>query len=289
MLLIALFPTTILELLCSSQVHYWVSYPRGEGVESLVLCTTLWWSIGQPLLPGGPLNGSRNSTIHHSSFPSLFLHTLSLSFFPSIPQLLTRLGVAFHLFPTAYQFPSFGIQLFKKKWGGWREDKFLIHFFASLCLLRYQLSVMWITLTVFWVCWSCWRDVSKGLHFYGSNQIIAAKIFFKPGTRSVRWRLLRQRTKTGTEKWKLRKVLFFFCYATGFISAFYATCNLNFCVLLTVQLSIFVLIFNQLDAQNLFYNKFYFMPLHVSSTCAHHQEVKIALHSLSASLVSSHL
>jgi len=25
---------------------------------------------------------------------------------------------------------------------------------------------------------------------------------------------------------------------------------------------------------------FYFMPLHVSSTCAHHQEVKIALHSI---------
>ena len=24
----------------------------------------------------------------------------------------------------------------------------------------------------------------------------------------------------------------------------------------------------------------YFIPLHVSSTCAHHQEVKIALHSL---------
>ena len=30
---------------------------------------------------------------------------------------------------------------------------------------------------------------------------------------------------------------------------------------------------------NLFYNKFYFMPLHVSSICAHHQEVKIAFHS----------
>ena len=30
----------------------------------------------------------------------------------------------------------------------------------------------------------------------------------------------------------------------------------------------------------MFYNKFYFMPLHVSSTCAHHQEVKIVLHSL---------
>jgi len=162
MLLMVLFPTTILELLCSTQVHYWMSYSRGERVESLVLCTTLWWSIGQPLLPGGPLNGSRNSTIHHSSFPSLFLHTLSLSFFPSIPQLLTRLGVAFHLFPTAYQFPSFGIHNLKRAGGG---RNFLYVFFASLCLLRYQLSVVWITLTVFWVCWSCWRDVSKELHF----------------------------------------------------------------------------------------------------------------------------
>ena len=42
----------------------------------------------------------------------------------------------------------------------------------------------------------------------------------------------------------------------------------------------FISVFNQIDAQNLFHNKFYFMPLHVSSTCAHHQEVKIALHSL---------
>jgi len=38
-----------------------------------------------------------------------------------------------------------------------------------------------------------------------------------------------------------------------------------------------MLVFNQLDAQNLFHNKFYFMPLHVSSTCAHHQEVKIGI------------
>jgi len=53
-----------------------------------------------------------------------------------------------------------------------------------------------------------------------------------------------------------------------------------FDVSLTVHLSIFVSVFNQLDAQNLFHNKFYFIPLHVSSTCAHHQEVKIALHSL---------
>ena len=54
-----------------------------------------------------------------------------------------------------------------------------------------------------------------------------------------------------------------------------------FDVLLTVHLSIFISVFNQHDAQNLFHNKFYFMPLHVSNTCAHHhQEVKITLHSL---------
>ena len=53
-----------------------------------------------------------------------------------------------------------------------------------------------------------------------------------------------------------------------------------FYVLLTVRLSIFISLFNQLDAQYLFHNKFYFMPLYVSSTCAHHQEVKSALHSL---------
>jgi len=51
--------------------------------------------------------------------------------------------------------------------------------------------------------------------------------------------------------------------------------NRSFEVSLTVHLSIFISVFNQLDAQNLFHNKFYFMPLHVSSTCAHHQEVKI--------------
>ena len=55
---------------------------------------------------------------------------------------------------------------------------------------------------------------------------------------------------------------------------------LDFDVLLTVHLSIFILEFNQLDAQNLFYSKFYFTPLHVSSTCAHHQKIKIALYSL---------
>ena len=47
-----------------------------------------------------------------------------------------------------------------------------------------------------------------------------------------------------------------------------------------ITVKFFNSVFNQLDAQNLFHNKFYSMPLHVSSTCAHHQEVKIALHSL---------
>ena len=46
-----------------------------------------------------------------------------------------------------------------------------------------------------------------------------------------------------------------------------------FDILLTVHLKTFISVFNQLDAQNLFHNVFYFMPLHVSSTCAHHQDV----------------
>ena len=55
----------------------------------------------------------------------------------------------------------------------------------------------------------------------------------------------------------------------------------GFDVLLTVHLGIFISPFNQLDAQNLFHNKFYFMPLHVSSTYAHH--------CITQPLVSSHL
>ena len=43
--------------------------------------------------------------------------------------------------------------------------------------------------------------------------------------------------------------------------------RINFDVLLTVHLSIFISVINQLDGTKfLFYNKFYFMPLHVSST-----------------------
>jgi len=52
------------------------------------------------------------------------------------------------------------------------------------------------------------------------------------------------------------------------------------CPILLSNNIMFISVFKQLDAQNLFHSKFYFMPLHVSSTCAHHQEVKIALHNL---------
>jgi len=50
--------------------------------------------------------------------------------------------------------------------------------------------------------------------------------------------------------------------------------------LIDYKIWVFISVFYQLDAQNLFYSKFYFMPLHVSSTYAHHKEVKISLHNL---------
>jgi len=57
-----------------------------------------------------------------------------------------------------------------------------------------------------------------------------------------------------------------------------------FDVLLTVHLSTFILVINQLDAQNLLNNKFVsclymFRALLCEHYCAHHQEVKIVLHS----------
>ena len=54
----------------------------------------------------------------------------------------------------------------------------------------------------------------------------------------------------------------------------------NFDVLLTVLLSIFILVINQLDAQNLFYNKFISCLYMFRAPCAHRQEVKIVLYSL---------
>jgi hypothetical protein len=46
------------------------------------------------------------------------------------------------------------------------------------------------------------------------------------------------------------------------------------------DLSIFILVINQLDAQNLFYSKFMSCLYMVRAPCAHHQEVKIVLYSL---------
>ena len=53
-----------------------------------------------------------------------------------------------------------------------------------------------------------------------------------------------------------------------------------FDVLLTVHLSIFILVTNQIDAQNLFYNKFISCLYMFRAPCAHRQEVKIVLYSL---------
>ena len=53
-----------------------------------------------------------------------------------------------------------------------------------------------------------------------------------------------------------------------------------FDVLLTVHLSIFILVINQLDAQNVFYSKFISRLYMFRAPCAHRQEVKIVLYSL---------
>jgi len=51
-------------------------------------------------------------------------------------------------------------------------------------------------------------------------------------------------------------------------------------VLLTVHLSVFILIINQHDAQNLFFSKFISCLYMFRAPCAHRQEVKILLYSL---------
>ena len=55
---------------------------------------------------------------------------------------------------------------------------------------------------------------------------------------------------------------------------------LFFDVLLTVHLSIFILVINQIDAQNLFYNKFISCLYMFRALCAHRQEVKVVLYSI---------
>jgi len=60
-----------------------------------------------------------------------------------------------------------------------------------------------------------------------------------------------------------------------------AVCVRNrFDVLLTVHLSIFILVINQIDAQNLFYSKFISCLYMFRAPCSHRQEVKIVLYSL---------
>ena len=71
---------------------------------------------------------------------------------------------------------------------------------------------------------------------------------------------------------------FIFVNSWKFVSV--VTHSMNFDVLLTVHLSIFILVINQLDAQNLFYNKFISCLYMFQAPCAHRQEVKIVLYSL---------
>ena len=47
-----------------------------------------------------------------------------------------------------------------------------------------------------------------------------------------------------------------------------------------MHLSIFILVINQIDAQNLIYNKFISRLYMFRAPCAHRQEVKIVLYSL---------
>ena len=60
----------------------------------------------------------------------------------------------------------------------------------------------------------------------------------------------------------------------------YMNLRFFFDVLLTVQLSIFILVINQLDAQNLFYSKFISCLYMFRALCAHRHKVKIILYSL---------
>jgi len=54
----------------------------------------------------------------------------------------------------------------------------------------------------------------------------------------------------------------------------------SFFILLTVHISIFISVINQLDAQNFVYIKFISCPYMFRAPCTHHQEFKIVLYSL---------
>jgi len=73
--------------------------------------------------------------------------------------------------------------------------------------------------------------------------------------------------------------LYMFLVLTPIIRSAYNVIT-NFNVLLTVHFSIFILVINQIDAKNLFYNKFLSCLYVFRAPCAHHQEVKIVLYSI---------
>ena len=64
----------------------------------------------------------------------------------------------------------------------------------------------------------------------------------------------------------------YFCFYCLPVSVTYPV---NFDVLLTVHLSIFILVINQLDAQNLFCNKLISYLYMFRAPCAHRQKVKL--------------
>ena len=76
------------------------------------------------------------------------------------------------------------------------------------------------------------------------------------------------------------------CETWDFDNAVYTDLCLFFYVLLNVHLSIFISVINQLDAPNLFYNKFISCLYMFRTPCAHRQEVK---NCIIQHLVSSHL
>jgi len=85
--------------------------------------------------------------------------------------------------------------------------------------------------------------------------------------------LTRKYTKTNVSVWVQRECSYLTVTSLVDIAR-------NFDILLTVKFSIFILAINQLDAQNLFYNKFISCLYMFRALCAHHQEVKIVLYSI---------
>ena len=92
------------------------------------------------------------------------------------------------------------------------------------------------------------------------------------------------RCRCTREATKYSILIFLHGHANTYVLYFYRhmfTClALFYDVLLTVYLSIFILVINQLDAQNLFYYKFISRLYMFRAPCANRQEVKIVLYGL---------